>query len=91
MDKGGCLYSVVKAFSELDLSVEKFDSIKMGYIFENLIARFYQNVEAGQFYTGRDIIRLCVSLLLAEGSEDITEDNKVITVLDQDCGTGGLL
>ena len=91
MDKGGCLYSVVKAFSELDLSVEKFDSIKMGYIFENLIARFYQNVEAGQFYTGRDIIRLCVSLLLAEGSDDITENNKVITVLDQACGTGGML
>lgn len=91
MDKGGCLYSVVKAFSELDLSMEKFDSIKMGYIFENLIARFYQNVEAGQFYTGRDIIRLCVSLLLAEGSDDIIEDNKVITVLDQACGTGGML
>lgn len=91
MDKGGCLYSVVKAFSELDLSVEKFDSIKMGYIFENLIARFYQNVEAGQFYTGRYIIRLCVSLLLAEGSDDITEENKVITVLDQACGTGGML
>ena len=91
MDKGGCLYSVVKAFSELDLSVEKFDSIKMGYIFENLIARFYQNVEAGQFYTGRDIIRLCVALLLAEGSDDIVEDNKVITILDQACGTGGML
>ena len=91
MDKGGCLYSVVKAFSELDLSVAKFDSIKMGYIFENLIARFYQNVDAGQFYTGRDIIRLCVSLLLAEGSEDILEDNKVVTVLDQACGTGGML
>lgn len=91
MDKGGCLYNVVKAFSELDLSVAKFDSIKMGYIFENLIARFYQNVDAGQFYTGRDIIRLCVSLLLAEGSEDILEDNKVVTVLDQACGTGGML
>lgn len=91
MDKGGCLYSVIKAFSELDLSIEKFDSIKMGYIFEELIARFYQNVDAGQFYTGRDIIRLCVSLLLAEGSDDITEDNKVITVLDQACGTGGML
>lgn len=91
MDKGGCLYSVVKAFSELDLSVEKFDSIKMGYIFENLIARFYQNVDAGQFYTGRDIIRLCVSLLLAEDSDDIKEDSKVITILDQACGTGGML
>ena len=33
MDKDGCLYSVVKAFSELDLSPRTFDSIKMGYIY----------------------------------------------------------
>ena len=52
MAKGGCLYSTVKAFSELDLSPKTVDSIKMGYIFENLIGRFFQNVEAGQFYTG---------------------------------------
>ena len=91
MDKDGCLYSVVKAFSELDLSVETFDSIKMGYIFENLIGRFYQNVEAGQFYTGRDIIKLLVSVLTAEGCDDIFDAGKVITVCDQACGTGGML
>ena len=91
MNKGGCLYSVVKAFSELDLSIETFDSIKMGYIFENLIGRFYQNVDAGQFYTGRDIIKLLVSLLLAEGCDDIFDAGKVITVGDQACGTGGML
>lgn len=91
MDKDGCLYNVVKAFSELDLSIETFDSIKMGYIFENLIGRFFQNVDAGQFYTGRDIIKLCVSLLIAEGCEDIFDDGKVITVCDQACGTGGML
>lgn len=91
MDKDGCLYSVVKAFSELDLSVETFDSIKMGYIFENLIGRFYQNVDAGQFYTGRDIIKLLVSVLLAEGCNDIFDQGKVITVCDQACGTGGML
>lgn len=91
MDKDGCLYSVVKAFSELDLSVETFDSIKMGYIFENLIGRFYQNVDAGQFYTGRDIIKLLVSVLLAEGCDDIFDQGKVITVCDQACGTGGML
>ncbi len=91
MDKDGCLYSVVKAFSELDLSIETFDSIKMGYIFENLIGRFYQNVDAGQFYTGRDIIKLLVSLLLAEGCDDIFDDGKVITIGDQACGTGGML
>lgn len=91
MDKDGCLYSVVKAFSELDLSPETYDSIKMGYIFENLIGRFYQNVDAGQFYTGRDIIKLCVSLLIAEGCDDIFDDKKILTVCDQACGTGGML
>lgn len=91
MDKDGCLYNTVKAFSELDLSIERFDSIKMGYIFENLIGRFFQNVDAGQYYTGRDIIKLMVSLLIAEGSDDIFDEGKVITVCDQACGTGGML
>lgn len=91
MDKGGCLFSVVKAFSELDLAPATYDSIKMGYIFENLIGRFYQNVDAGQYYTGRDIIKLCVSVLISEGCDDIFEDGKVITVCDQACGTGGML
>lgn len=91
MEKDGCLYNVVKAFSELDLSPETYDSIKMGYIFENLIGRFYQNVDAGQFYTGRDIIKTLISILLAEGSDDIFDDGKVVTVADQACGTGGML
>ena len=91
MDTGGCLYSVVKAFSELDLNPATYDSIKMGYIFENLIGRFYQNVDAGQYYTGRDIIKCLVSVLTAEGCDDIFDDHKVITVLDQACGTGGML
>lgn len=91
METGGCLYTVVKAFSELDLNPATYDSIKMGYIFENLIGRFYQNVDAGQYYTGRDIIKCLVSVLTAEGCDDIFDDHKVITILDQACGTGGML
>lgn len=91
MDEGGCLFNTVKAFSELDLSIETFDSIKMGYIFENLIGRFFQNVDAGQFYTGRDIIKLGVSLLISEGCDDIFDDGKIITICDQAAGTGGML
>ena len=91
MDEGGCLLTVVKAFSELDLDPTTYDPIKMGYIFENLIGRFYQNVDAGQYYTGRDIIKCLVSILTSEGSDDIFEDHKVITVCDQACGTGGML
>ena len=91
MNKDGCLYTVVKAFSELDLYPDTFDSIKMGYIFEDLIGRFFQNIDAGQFYTGRDIIRMLVSVLLAEGCDDLFDEGKVVTVCDQACGTGGML
>lgn len=63
----------------------------MGYIFEDLIRRFSENAEAGDHYTGRDIIKLMVNILLAEGCDDIFDDGKVITVLDQACGTGGML
>ena len=91
MKTDGCLYSVIKAFSELDLHPSTYDSIKMGYIFENLIGRFYQNVDAGQFYTGRDIIKLCVSLLIAECHDNIFDDGKIIKIADQAAGTGGML
>ena len=91
MDNGNRLYGVVKAFSELDLDPRTIDSIKMGYIFEELIRKFSENAEAGEHYTGRDIIKLMVSILLAEGCDDIFDDGKVITILDQACGTGGML
>lgn len=91
MEKDGCLYTVVEAFSDLDLSIRTYDSIKMGYIFEHLIGKFYQNVDAGQFYTGRDVIKMLVEILMAEGCDDIFDDHKVITVCDQACGTGGML
>ena len=91
MDKNNRLLSVVKAFSELDLNPMTIDNVKMGYIFEDLIRRFSENAEAGDHYTGRDIIKLMVNILLAEGCDDIFDDGKVITVLDQACGTGGML
>ncbi|SEG22068.1 type I restriction enzyme M protein [Eubacterium ruminantium] len=91
MDKNNRLLTVVKAFSELDLNPKTIDNVKMGYIFEDLIRRFSENAEAGDHYTGRDIIKLMVNILLAEGCDDIFDDGKIITVLDQACGTGGML
>lgn len=91
MAKHNRLFSVVKAFSELDLNPDTIDNMKMGYIFEELIRKFSENAEAGDHYTGRDIIKLMVSLLLAEGCEDIADEGKVITMLDQAAGTGGML
>ena len=85
------LFSVVQAFSEIDLSPKTIDNIKMGYIFEELIRKLSENAEAGDHYTGRDIIKCMVSILLSEGCEDLKEPQKEITILDQACGTGGML
>lgn len=91
MDKHNRLFGIVKKFSELDLNPKTIDNIKMGYIFEDLIRRFSENAEAGDHYTGRDIIKTMVNILLAEGCDDIFEEGKVITACDQACGTGGML
>lgn len=91
MDKHNRLLNIVKAFSELDLNPKTVDNMKMGYIFEELIRKFSENAEAGDHYTGRDIIKLMVSLLLAEGCDDIFDEGKIITILDQAAGTGGML
>lgn len=91
LDKNGRLLSVIRGFAELDLYPASVPTIKMGYIFEDLIRRFSENAEAGDHYTGRDIIRLMVDVLFAEGCEDLKENGKIISVLDQACGTGGML
>jgi type I restriction enzyme M protein len=83
MDKHNRLLSVIKAFSELDLDPETTDNMKMGYIFEELIRKFSENAEAGDHYTGRDIIKVMVSIILAEGCDDIFDDGKIITILDE--------
>ena len=92
MDKNNRLFGVVKKFSELDLYTNSVDSMKMGYIFEDIIRRFSENAEAGDHYTPREVIRLMTSVLLAEGIDDLlTEEGKVATVLEAACGSGGML
>lgn len=91
MDKHNRLFSIVQAFSELDLDPKTIDGMKMGYIFEELIRKFSENADAGDHYTGRDIIKTMVSILLSEGCEDIMQPGRVIKILDQACGTGGML
>ncbi len=91
MESGDRLYSVVQSYSELDLDPRTVDPVKMGYVFEDLIRRFSENAEAGDHYTGRDIGKLMVNLLLAEGADDVLSEPKVVPILDQACGTAGLL
>lgn len=91
MDENNRLYAVVKAFSELDMDPKTIDSIKMGYIFEELIRKFSENAEAGDHYTGKDIVTCMVAIALSEGCDDLNEEGKVVTICDQAAGTGGML
>ena len=91
MDKNNRPYGVVKKFSELDLNPKTVDGHVMGYMFEDLIRRFSTNAEAGDHYTPREVIRLMVNIILAEGCDDLLTEGKVATVLDMACRTGGML
>lgn len=91
MDSRNCLLSIVQSFATMNLYPGKFDSSRMGGIFENLVGRFYSNVDAGQYYTPRDIVRTMVALGLAEGAEDTYDAGKVITIYDGTAGTAGML
>lgn len=92
LDKNNRLYGIVKKFSDIDFDPSSIDGMKMGYIFEDIIRRFSENAEAGDHYTPREVIRLLVNVLLAEGCNDLlTEEGKVATVLDAACGSGGML
>ena len=92
LDKNNRLYSVVEKFSDMDFYPTSVNAIKMGYLFEEIIRRFSENAEAGDHYTPREVIRLLVNLLLAEGCDDIlTKERKVVKVMDATCGSGGML
>lgn len=91
MAEHSCLLPIVQNFATMNLNPDRFDSSRMGGIFENLVGRFYSNVDAGQYYTPRDIVRTMVALGLAEGAEDTYDAGKVITVYDGAAGTAGML
>ncbi len=92
LEKNNRLYSVVEKFSDMDFYPTSVNAIKMGYLFEEIIRKFSENAEAGDHYTPREVIRLLVNLLLAEGCDDIlTKEGKVVKVMDAACGSGGML
>ena len=63
----------------------------MGYIFEELIRKFKENAEAGDHYTPREVIELCMKMLFMDKDEQIGKKGKVISIADFCCGTGGML
>uniref|UniRef100_UPI0025CDB4B6 type I restriction-modification system subunit M N-terminal domain-containing protein n=1 Tax=uncultured Streptococcus sp. TaxID=83427 RepID=UPI0025CDB4B6 len=88
--QSGRLFTVIKKFSQIDLSPSSVDSMRMGYMFEDIIRRFSENEEAGSHYTPREVIALMVNLLLIEADEELFVDKKELKILDMAAGTGGV-
>jgi len=86
------LFKITQGFADADLSPQTVDNHGMGTIFEYLIRKFKEasNEAAGQFYTPRDIIRLMVKLMFEPDRKKLAKE-KLISIYDPACGTGGML
>ena len=93
LDDAGLLYQVLARFADLDVHPQSVPNRQMGYVFEELIRRFSEmsNETAGEHFTPREVIRLMVTLLLAEDRDALTVPGVVRTMYDCACGTGGML
>ncbi|OFX58610.1 MAG: hypothetical protein A2066_10425 [Bacteroidetes bacterium GWB2_41_8] len=85
------LFMLIKDFAQIDLSPEKVNNIKMGYVFEELVRKFSEanNAEAGEHYTPREVIDLMTYML--DMDEKAINDGQLITIYDPACGSGGML
>lgn len=93
LDEANLLFLVMERFKSVDLHPDKVSNIEMGYIFEELIRRFNEALDEnpGEHFTPREVIRLMVSLLLAQDAGALHSGHVVRTVYDPCCGTGGML
>jgi len=87
------LYLLVEKFSDIDLHPSTVDNHTMGNIFEELLRKFSEmsNATSGEHYTPRDVVNLLVSLVFSSDKEKLSDSNKIISVYDPCCGTGGML
>ena len=91
LDKKDKLYAVLSKMYEVDLHINSVSNNKMGYIYEEMLRRFTENSAAGEQYTPREVIRLCMEMIFMGKENFLTEDGKVISIADFCCGTGGML
>jgi type I restriction enzyme M protein len=87
------LYILIEKFTDIDLHPNVVDNHVMGNIFEELLRKFSEmsNETSGEHYTPRDIVRLLVSLVFSPDKDKLSQPNKILSVYDPCCGTGGML
>lgn len=91
LDNKNKLYAVIQKMNEVDFHINNVSNSKMGYIYEEILRRFTENSAAGEQYTPREVIKLCMEMLFLGKENFITEEGKVISIADFCCGTGGML
>jgi type I restriction enzyme M protein len=93
LEENDSLYILVEKFSEVDLHPSTVDNHLMGSIFEELLRKFSEmsNETSGEHYTPRDIVTLLVSLVFSPEIDELSKPNKIVSLYDPCCGTGGML
>ncbi|WP_289063840.1 class I SAM-dependent DNA methyltransferase [uncultured Zobellia sp.] len=93
LDSNDKLYLLVEKFTEVNLHPNVVDNHTMGQIFEELLRKFSEmsNETSGEHYTPRDVVRLLVSLVFSQDTEKLSQPNKILSIYDPCCGTGGML
>ena len=93
LESNNKLYILVEKFTDIDLHPSNVDNHVMGNIFEELLRKFSEmsNETSGEHYTPRDVVKLLVSLVFSPDRDKLSNPNKIISVYDPCCGTGGML
>ena len=93
LNKNKKLYLLIDKFTEFDLHPDKVDNHMMGSLYEELLRKFSEmsNEESGDHFTPRDIVKLLVSLVFGGDKENLKGEDKIRSIYDSCCGTGGML
>jgi type I restriction enzyme M protein len=93
LNKNNRLFQFIEKFSEIDLHPDVVSNHQMGQIFEELLRKFSEmsNETSGEHYTPRDVVKLLVSMVFSQDSDDLQGEGKVRSIFDPCCGTGGML
>ncbi|MAE14048.1 MAG: restriction endonuclease subunit M, partial [Crocinitomicaceae bacterium] len=93
LDSNDKLYLLVEKFTDINLHPDVVDNHTMGQIFEELLRKFSEmsNETSGEHYTPRDVVKLLVSLVFSTDRDKLNQPNKILSVYDPCCGTGGML
>ena len=93
LNKNNRLFQFIEKFSEIDLHPDVVSNHQMGQVFEELLRKFSEmsNETSGEHYTPRDVVKLLVSMVFSQDSDDLQGEGKVRSIFDPCCGTGGML